>query len=379
MKSTQLDSRKVAGWMIVFFGFIYAIIALQSLIAPIVVAIFLAFWLYPIAQKFVHKLRLPLPLAIIFSLIIIIFPLFGLGYLFWAQMSVVAEDFSLMTEKLEMSLTGVFDSFGEVLPFLDHRNELQIEESIDQAIGEPLPYIAQGLSASVNFMANALLVMIYIFFFIYYGEAFKKFFYQQFPHRTHRKLDAIIKGVQLVAKRYFFGVGTVVIIIGFVNSIGLLLLGVPFAFFWGFLAGILTIVPYIGTVIGGLLPVLYIFSISDDIYKPIMVMIMFGVVQTIEGNFITPRVVGGSVKINSLFAIVGLLIGGMIWGMIGLILALPILASMRVIFYHIDALKPYSLLLSSNFRKKAHNFETELDKDKYRFWRYFYEKKQSKD
>jgi len=375
MKSTQLDSRKLVGWMLILFGFVYALIVLQPLLAPIVVSIFLAFWLYPIAEKFVKKFRMPLPLAIIFSLTIIILPLFLLGYLFWAQMSIVAEDFSLMTEKLEMSLSGVFKSFGDILPFLDQGREFQIEDRIDQAIGEPLPYIAQGLSASVNFMANALLVMIYIFFFIYYGDAFKKFFFQQFPTRTHQRLGAILKGIQLVAKRYFFGVGTVVIIIGFVNSFGLLLLGVPFAFFWGFLAGLLTIVPYIGTAIGGLLPVLYIFSISDDIYKPIMVIVMFGIVQTIEGNFITPRVVGGSVKINSLFAIIGLLIGGMIWGMIGLILALPVLASMRVIFYHVDALKPYSLLLSSNFRKKANNFETELNQDKYRIWRYFYEEK----
>lgn len=375
MKTTQLDSRKLLSWMLIFFGIVYALICLQPLVAPIVVAVFLSFLLYPIAHKFHEKLRLPLPLSIFIALTAIIFPLVVLGYFFYSQMSVVAEDFSLMTEKLEITVSGVFDSFSNFLPFLEGQSDMELEETIDGAIGEPLPYIAQGLTASVNFLTNALLVMIYIFFFIYYGEAFQKFFYQQFPERKHRRLDAIIKGIQLVAKRYFFGVGTVVIIIGFVNSIGLLLLDVPFAFFWGFLAGLLTIVPYIGTAIGGLLPVLYIFSISDDIYKPLMVIVLFGVVQTIEGNFITPRVVGGSVKINSLFAIMGLLIGGMIWGMIGLILALPVLASMRVIFYHIDVLKPYSLLLSSNFRNKSNAFETELNDDKYRFWRYLYEEK----
>lgn len=371
MSEKQLDSRKLLGWMLLMAGFIYALIILQPLVAPIVVAIFLSFLLYPIADRLRRKLRTPLPLAIMVSLTSIIFPLMILAYFFWSQMLIVAEDFSLMTEKLEMSMSGILTSFSEFLPFLKSKSDIRIEDRIDNVIGQPLPYIAQGLTASVNFMANALLVVIYIFFFIYYGEAFKRFFYQQFPRRTHRRLNAIIKGIQVVAKRYFFGVGTVVLIIGFVNSIGLLLLDVPFAFFWGFLAGLLTIIPYIGTVIGGLLPVLYIFSISDDIYKPLMVIVLFGVVQTIEGNFITPRVVGGSVKINSLFAIIGLLIGGMIWGMIGLILALPVLASMRVIFYHIDALKPYSLLLSSNFRKKSHTFETELDDDKYRFWRYF--------
>jgi predicted PurR-regulated permease PerM len=375
MSEKQLDSRKLLGWMLVVAGFFYALIILQPLVAPIVVAIFFSFLLYPIADKFCKKLRTPLPLAIGVSLTVIIFPLIILVYFFWSQMSIVAEDFSLMTERIEISMSGIFDSFSEFLPFLEAKSDIRIEDRIDDAIGQPLPYIAQGLTASVNFMANALLVVIYIFFFIYYGEAFKRFFYQQFPEDTHRRLNAIIKGIQVVAKRYFFGVGTVVLIIGFVNSIGLLLLGVPFAFFWGFLAGLLTIIPYIGTVIGGLLPVLYIFSISDDIYKPIMVMVLFGVVQTIEGNFITPRVVGGSVKINSLFAIIGLLIGGMIWGMIGLILALPLLASMRVIFYHIDVLKPYSLLLSSNFKKKSSVFETELNDDKYRFWRYFYEDK----
>lgn len=373
MKTTQLDSRKILSWMLIVFFTIYGLIILQPLVAPIVVAIFLSFLLYPIAEKIVEKLRTPLPLAIFISLAVVILPLFVMGYLFWSQMSVVAEDFSLMTEKLEMSLSGIFSSFGEFLPFLDGKKELEIEESIDQVIGEPLPFIAQGVSASMNFMANALLVMIYIFFFSYYAQAFKKFFYQQFPARAHRRLKAIIIGIQLVAQRYFFGVGTVVLIIGFVNSIGLLLLGVPFAFFWGFLASLLTIIPYIGTAIGGMLPVLYIFSVSDDIYKPIMVIVMFGIIQTIEGNFITPRVVGGSVKINSLFAIVGLLIGGMIWGMIGLILALPVMASVRVIFYHVDALKPYSLLMSSKLAEKAHHFEGELNDDKHRFWRYFYE------
>ncbi|MEM1124742.1 MAG: AI-2E family transporter, partial [Bacteroidota bacterium] len=156
---------------------------------------------------------------------------------------------------------------------------------------------------------------------------------------------------------------------------GLLLIGIKYAFFWGFLAAFLAIVPYIGTFIGGFLPFAYAMATSDSYVQPALVVLLFGTVQVLEGNIITPKVVGSSVKINPLAAILALVTGGFIWGIGGLILAIPIIAILRVVMAEIDFLKPLSALLSSDIYENEEIFEEKFDKEQFRIWHFFRKRK----
>jgi predicted PurR-regulated permease PerM len=113
------------------------------------------------------------------------------------------------------------------------------------------------------------------------------------------------------------------------------------------------LIPYIGITIGALLPITIALLTKDSPIYALAVLGLFLVVQALESNFITPYIVGSKVSINSFAAIIALLLGGQLWGMAGLVLALPFTAIIKVIFDNVEELKPYGYLIgdSSHIKK----------------------------
>jgi predicted PurR-regulated permease PerM len=111
-------------------------------------------------------------------------------------------------------------------------------------------------------------------------------------------------------------------------------------------------------------------------WQPLAVVALYFSVQQIEGNLITPYVVGSNVKINPLIAIISLLIGGVIWGVAGIVLAIPMAAIFKLIFDHVDSLKPVGALMSNDLHKKDDQFLQDWDDDKYRISGLFNDKEE---
>jgi len=129
------------------------------------------------------------------------------------------------------------------------------------------------------------------------------------------------------------------------NSVGLLILGIDHAIFFGVLSGLLTIIPYVGISIGATLPIIMALITKDSIWYAVGVVGIFTTVQFLEGNFIGPRITGSKVSINALAAIIALVIGGKILGIAGMILAIPAIGAMKVLLMHSYYLKPFVILL----------------------------------
>ncbi|MEX2379925.1 MAG: AI-2E family transporter, partial [Vicingaceae bacterium] len=147
--------------------------------------------------------------------------------------------------------------------------------------------------------------------------------------------------------RYIIGLLIVISIIAVLNTVGLLALGIKYAVFMGILSAALTVIPYIGIFIGALLPVVVALITKDSLFYPLAVIAIFGFVQFLEGNFITPNIIGSKVNVNPMAAIVALIIGAKIWGIAGMILAIPICGILKIMFSHYPRLKPYAILLQS--------------------------------
>lgn len=168
----------------------------------------------------------------------------------------------------------------------------------------------------------------------------------------------VFNKIKKTVQSYVGGMGVVVIILTVLNTVGLYFIGIDYPLFWGALAGVLAIIPFIGTLIGGLLPLLYSISTSDYTWQPIAVATYYFAVQQLEGNFITPKVIGDKVNINPLFAIFALLFFGSFWGIAGVVLALPLISIIRIVFSYVEATKPLAILMSSNISKKSHKFSS---------------------
>lgn len=150
--------------------------------------------------------------------------------------------------------------------------------------------------------------------------------------------------MQGVGKNYIIGLVSVMIIIAIANSTMLLIIGVDYAIMFGCLAALLIIVPYIGTYIGAALPILYAL-VTMDFSHALMILIGFIVVQVLEGNFLTPKIVGSNTNVNALTAFLALIIGGYLWGISGMVLSIPFIAMTKKVFRHVSGLQPLALLM----------------------------------
>lgn len=246
----------------------------------------------------------------------------------------------------------------EAIPFADI-NSKSINFFKSESIPEgSLEVVRQSVAISAGFLVSTGLCLLYTFFLLYYRKSFKNFIIYQFEKENRPDIKDTLTEIKETVKSYVGGVGTVMIILSVLNSIGLTIIGIDHPLFWGVLAGILAVIPYVGTALGGMLPFLYALSTTDTVWQPVSIVVYYMIIQQVEGNFITPKIVGDKVDINPFFAILSIVILGSMWGVGGVILALPLISILRIILSQFQGTEPLSILMSSHI----------MDKGKFKKW-----------
>lgn len=346
------NSIKVKQPLYVKVGFILISIALifyglylgSGLLVPLCFSFLFALLLHPLCVK-LESLRFPKVLAIFICLITIIVVLGVILYFITSQLLNFGEDLPGLQAKFNELLNIVHEFIADTFGMTKTNQLTYMRNSASKMIQSSGAFVTGLLGYTTNMFANLSLMPVFIFFFLYYRTFFKQFLQKLFTHTPNQNITEVMHKVQSVVKNYILGLLTVMVIIAALNTVGLLLLGIKYAFFFGALAALLNIIPYIGIFIGSVLPILMALLTKDSIWYAVGVAAIFTVVQFLEGNFITPNIVGSKVSVNPLAAIVALIIGGMLWGPAGMILSIPFTAIVKVVFDHVDALEPFGFLL----------------------------------
>lgn len=303
----------------------------QSVLVPLLFSILIAISLYPLA-RFFERLRLGRALAAVLSVLVAIAILLGLSWFIVYESIVIGKNASAITGKilsvLENGQLWIESKFGiERTEVVDKLRE-QGERLLQNAGG----MISATFGSLGNILAGAVLVPLFSFFLLYYRVFFREFFFKAFRSASNQQIDDVLNKIYDVVQSYLVGLVTVMGIVAVLNTMGLMVMGIDYAWFFGSLAALLMLLPYIGIAIGSILPALFALAVKDSAWYAVGVVAWFQVVQFLEGNIITPNIVGSKVSINPLMAIIGILLGGMLFGLAGLIIALPLLASLKVIF-----------------------------------------------
>src|SRR5688572_27096042 len=140
----------------------------------------------------------------------------------------------------------------------------------------------------------------------------------------------------------------VYLIVGALNSIGLLLLGVPHAILFGFIASILTFIPYVGIIAGSLLPMAMAWITYDSVWYPLGVVGIFAFVQYLEANVIFPIAVSNRLHVNTFIMLIAIFAGGLLWGVAGMILFVPFVGIAKLVADHNPSWKTISMILGSD-------------------------------
>ena len=166
-------------------------------------------------------------------------------------------------------------------------------------------------------------------------------------------LRAILNDTITTYYQFIKGMLVVYLCVAILNSIGLLLLGVPHAILFGCIAAVLTFIPYVGIMIGASLPIMISWITFDSIYYPLGVVAIFTFVQYVEANVIFPWAVSSKLNVNTLMTIVAILAGGVLWGSSGMILFVPFLGILKLIADRIPSWQPLSILLSGTAKSNS--------------------------
>jgi predicted PurR-regulated permease PerM len=318
----------------------------KNFLLPMVISILLAFMLYPMCKKMERK-KIPQLMAITLSLLLVFFVFILLLLLISSQISSMVSEMSNMNKVIVHKLDGLHDYITTQLHVSNSTLNLWIEKGKSSLLEYSGDLLSGTFSTTTEIMSYFGLVPVYVFCFLLYRKSFKDFAYSIIAKERQAEMTLLLTNVQKLSQNYLIGLFTVIIIIGTLNTIGLWVIGIEYALFFGFLASLLTIIPYIGIFIGSLFPIAFAILTKDSIWPPVGIIVVFSIVQFLESNFITPRVVGSKVSINPFAAIVALIIGGELWGAAGMILSIPVTAILKLIFDSSESTKAIGYFIGS--------------------------------
>lgn len=335
----------------------------ESLLVPVAFGVLIAMILYPVCT-WLEKKGAKRVWAIILALLGVTIIIAGLGVLFSAQLVSMSKEFGNFAGKLSEIFQNVIVFFNEQITILPEISKEDLKEKGTKWIESVSGGLLKGtLSGTGALLTGMTLCVIYVFLLLLYRSALAKAISKFVPEPKRNSFIEMLHKMRTVGQQYVGGMFLLILILGVLNTIGLLIIGIDYPFFFGFLAAFLAVIPYVGTALGGLLPALFSLMNGDPYWMPIAVVLVFWFIQALEGNFLSPMIVGGNLNINPLAAILALITGGLIWGVAGMILFLPYVAVLKVACDHYEELQPVGMMLKDDLNESEDSKVTKKFKE----------------
>jgi predicted PurR-regulated permease PerM len=312
----------------------------KNFLMPIAMGGIIAMLFLPFC-KLLEKQKLPRLVAIFICFFTIILAIAILLSIFGWKLSPLINDFEKIKEKIivngDLLQQYVFNNLGIAIE--EQTRILKTEKpsytNMIQIIFESMKYL----------IANTILIFMYFFLFLFYRTHIKNFILRITPKSKKVEMEQVIYATTHVSQQYLFGLAKIIVCLWIMYSIGFGIIGVNNFIVFAIICGLLEIIPYIGNLTGTILTVAV--SAMEGASLPVLgaIILTYGIIQFIQGWVLEPLILGRQVKINPLFTILALVFGEIIWGIPGVILAIPITAMLKIVCDHVDALKPYGFLI----------------------------------
>lgn len=320
------------------------LITLKSFFIPLAYGFLLALIIYPICNK-LEKRGVSRGLAIFMSMMVVIVLIGIVLAVLIFELRALNKDLPQLLERFDTFLAQarrwLNDHFG-----ISGREQDELASGVGKNLVSNFGNLVKG---SVTIAAGTIffivIVPLYTVLILSYRRVLVNFLASTVGNRLNGDLPVILAEVILSYYHYIKGMFFVYIIVGILNSIGLLLLGVDHAILFGMITAFMTIIPYIGIIVSSALPITVVWAETNNIMYPLGVVAVFTFVQYLEANVIFPYVVGKQIDLNTLVSLMAILLGGVVWGVSGMILFLPFVSIVKIIAGHFEELKPLNQVL----------------------------------
>ena len=341
------DSRQ---WFLLALAaaFFWLVYRLAPVITPFVISAALAYLGDPVVDRLekvsIGKWHISRTLAVS---IVFILMTGGLFLLFLIVFPLLQKQ----VEHLVRSVPGALEWFaGTVLPWLQAKlglTSLSLDtETITHALQaywkelssatlSVLGTVSRSGQAVLGWLINLVLIPVVTFYLLRDWDLLVDGIRKLLPRRTKSTVIRLCSEINEVLAAFVRGQLMVMFALGVIYTAGLWLLGLDLAFIIGMGAGLLTIVPYLGTMVGLVAAVLAAAFQFQDLFHTVMVLLVFAVGQTLEGMVLTPKLVGDRIGLHPVAVIFAILAGGQLFGFLGILLALPVTAALNVLVRHL--------------------------------------------
>lgn len=288
----------------------------KGLLVPMFLGAYISILMVPICNR-MERMKIPGIIAAIISILAFMAVMAAIIVLSFFQVKKFSGDLNDVRERLNnyFSQIDIFASqqLGADLGIRDGVDKSQIFELM-MSNSEKLSTV---LFNTLGSLPSLVLIPVFTFFFLIYRKHLTNFIAKLFHNHSKEKVNAEIYSLRKLVQYYIIGIFKVMAILAVLNTVALYLLGVKHALFFGLFAALLNIIPYIGPFLGAVLPFIYTFLTMDDLFFPISIVVLFTLIQMIESNFLTPKIVGSNVNLNAMITFTGLLAGGQFGELLG--------------------------------------------------------------
>jgi len=304
-----------------------ALVYTRTVMIPFVLALLLSYLIHPVVDWAQDRLRLPRWLSILLTLLGVLAFIGGLGV-------VIATSVAGMSDNAEMYNQRLIAMTEELTAWIDRQGIDIGQDDLSGAVKElPLfDWLRQTAGGVFYFVANFFLVLIFIVYLI-----------------ARRKPRPGGRAAEMQGKIRSYLMAKIVLSAATGLAVGLILLvlGVDLALVFGLLAFLLNFIPNIGSVIATLLPLPVVLMQFDSVLLILLAILLPGAVQMTVGNAIEPRMLGKSVDLNPVTVLLALMFWGLIWGVVGMLLATPLTAVLKIQLHRFEVTRPVARLMGS--------------------------------
>ncbi|RYY34409.1 MAG: AI-2E family transporter [Sphingobacteriaceae bacterium] len=322
----------------------------KEFLVPIIISGVFAMLFIGISNYFESK-GMSRALSALFSVLILVASVSLILFLLSMQLSEFAGNVDMMKKRLSEMLVDIKHWVRSTVGLsVKQQNEMLKEQQLT-AGGQGSSMAATIASSLMSVVINIVLGLVYMYLLLFYRSHIKKFILKLVPDSELKKTEDVVHQAGGVATKYLSGLGLMIVMLWILYGIGFSIVGVENAIFFAILCGVLEIVPFVGNVTGTSLTVLAVLVQGGDGSMVVGVISTYFVIQFVQTYILEPLIVGEQVSINPLFTIMAIVLGEMVWGIPGMILAIPLLGIVKIICDNVPDLKPYGFLIGSQGKK----------------------------
>lgn len=323
---------------------IFFMIMAKAILVPLLVSGYIAMLMTSFCNR-LERWKIPRSLSAFIALLLIITATLGILYFIVTQLQNFTNDVEMnMEEKVNGFAIKINSWANDVLSYdLGMGNGFKMDK-IMAIVERGGTDISGLLFSTIGTLSNIILLPVFIFFLLIYRDHLAVFVTKVFAKQRNKILLEHMVSIRRIVHAYIVGAGKVMLILGVVNTAVLFALGIKHAIFFGMIAGLLNIIPYVGPFMGALMPFFFALLTKDSLFYPFAIVVAFTLIQFAESSFLTPKITGANVSLNAFITFLGLLIGGAIWGVVGMVLIIPTIAILKKLFELSPETEPYAYL-----------------------------------